>query len=264
MGLPESTQQQTTGIILGRFLPPHEGHRFLIDYANCLVDELTIFLCSLPDEPISGETRLDWMQELFPKCRIIHFSQALPEAGRENPQAPLIWAQYITPHMQSGIDFVFASEDYGKPLADALNAQFIPVDLGRNSVPVSGRQIRENPFQHWNRLPHPVRAHFVKRIGIICRTARELKAVDTAAEQLETLVVALPEDTIKADALLYAASRQAFRYLIVILSPSQKDEIVFHRTIESFDSIIDMQDLTDLSAAAILHHIGATFLIDNN
>jgi len=46
------------GFILGKFMPPHAGHVTLIQSARALVDELTILLCSLPDDPILGETRL--------------------------------------------------------------------------------------------------------------------------------------------------------------------------------------------------------------
>ena len=58
------------GFILGKFMPPHAGHVTLVQSARALVDELTILFCSLPDDPIPGETRHAWLRELFPDCRI--------------------------------------------------------------------------------------------------------------------------------------------------------------------------------------------------
>ena len=52
------------GFLLGKFMPPHAGHVSLIEAARRLVDELTILVCSLPDDPIPGQVRLEWMRGL--------------------------------------------------------------------------------------------------------------------------------------------------------------------------------------------------------
>ena len=49
------------GFILGKFMPPHAGHITLIQSAKALVDELTILLCSLPDDPIPGGHAEIWL-----------------------------------------------------------------------------------------------------------------------------------------------------------------------------------------------------------
>lgn len=167
MHTAESTRQPVRGIIIGRFHPPHNGHRFLIDFSQKRVDELTIFLCSLPDEPIPGGVRYQWMRELFPDCRIVHFSEAIPEAGRGNPDAHRIWAEYISRNMPHGVQRVFASEEYGQALAQALGAEFVPVDVARSSVPVSGSAIRRQPLRYWDYLPAPVRAYYRQQIRVI-------------------------------------------------------------------------------------------------
>ena len=53
------------GFLLGKFMPPHAGHVSLIEAARRLVDELTILVCSLPDDPIPGQVRLEWMRAMF-------------------------------------------------------------------------------------------------------------------------------------------------------------------------------------------------------
>ena len=55
----------TRGFLLGKFLPPHQGHVFLGQFARHHCDRLTILVCSLDRDPIPGALRFAWMQELF-------------------------------------------------------------------------------------------------------------------------------------------------------------------------------------------------------
>ena len=57
----------TTGLVLGKFLPPHAGHLYLIETALREVDHLTVLVCSLEREPIPGALRFHWMRELAPR-----------------------------------------------------------------------------------------------------------------------------------------------------------------------------------------------------
>ena len=83
------------GLVLGKFMPPHAGHVTLVQSARALVDELTVLLCSLPDDPIPGETRLEWMQGLFPDCRVLLH----PEPAPQNPEGDRSFREvYCTPH----------------------------------------------------------------------------------------------------------------------------------------------------------------------
>ena len=64
------------------------------------------------------------------------------------------------------MDCVFASEPYGVRLASELGADFLPVDVARARVPISGTEIRKDPLRHWDFLPDPVRPHYLKRVCI--------------------------------------------------------------------------------------------------
>ena len=68
----------TRGFLLGKFMPPHAGHQMLIDSARAMVDDLTILVCWLPDDPVPGPQRLAWMRELFPDCRVVGHDGVLP------------------------------------------------------------------------------------------------------------------------------------------------------------------------------------------
>lgn len=162
----------STGMILGKFLPPHRGHLYLIEFALQTVDHLCVVLGSLKSEPIAGEVRFEMLQEIFPtslypRLQILHLSDENPQYPHEDPHFWQIWQtslERILPHRP---DLVFASDDYGWKLAEVLGAQFMPVDPGRENFQISGTAIRENPYQHWDMLPSPVRRHFLKRVAVM-------------------------------------------------------------------------------------------------
>ena len=64
--------REPTGLVLGRFLPPHRGHQYLLDFARASVRELTVILCSSPDDPIPSKVRLAWLRELCPTAELLH------------------------------------------------------------------------------------------------------------------------------------------------------------------------------------------------
>jgi cytidyltransferase-like protein len=78
------------GFLLGKFMPPHAGHVALIRSARQLVDQLSVLVCARDGDPIPGLTRLDWMRQLFPDCRIIYFDRPAPQ---EPGDAPDFWEQ---------------------------------------------------------------------------------------------------------------------------------------------------------------------------
>ena len=49
------------GFVLGKFMPPHQGHVLLCDFARAYCETLTILVCSLESEPIPGRLRHAWM-----------------------------------------------------------------------------------------------------------------------------------------------------------------------------------------------------------
>ena len=158
------------GIIIGRFNPPHNGHTYLIDFAQSLVDELYIFVCTLPQDDIPGKLRFAWMQELAPNATLIHITEENPMARRNSPDAHRIWAETVMKNMkEKSPDYVFASENYGWAFAEELGARFVPVDPNREHFAISSSTIRHHPLKYWNFLPAPSRPYFIKRIAIIAR-----------------------------------------------------------------------------------------------
>ena len=156
----------SVGLVIGKFLPLHQGHVHLLRIATSLSERLHIVVCSLPNEPIPGESRVHWVKELFPQATVHHLDRVLPPAPEEHPNFWQLWRSALKELLPEPIDTVFASEEYGVRLAAALGAYFSPVDLARAAVPISGTEIRERPLHNWRYLPEPVRAHYAHRICV--------------------------------------------------------------------------------------------------
>ncbi len=154
------------GLVLGKFMPPHFGHCHLIDFARSYVEELIVLVCSIEREPIPGRLRFEWMKRLFPDCRVVHVTDEVPQAPEEHPDFWAIWRALLQREAPQGFDIFFSSEPYGERVAAEMDAVHLPVDPDRRVVPVSGRQIRDAPFEHWDFIAPPARPHFLKRVSI--------------------------------------------------------------------------------------------------
>ena len=175
------------GFVLGKFMPPHKGHVFLCEFARQYCEHLTILVGSMPDEPIPGRLRFEWMKKLFPDCTVVWCDEVLQQepTGPDDQAFWDTWRRVVTDYGYNGvagrIDVVFASEDYGHRLADELGARFVPCDMVRQTVPTSGTKVRFNPQAEWDYLPDIVKPHFVKRATVF---GPESTGKSTLAEQL--------------------------------------------------------------------------------
>ena len=169
------------GLVLGKFLPPHRGHLFLVEFARRRVDRLYVVVGTLGAEPIPGEQRFEWMRQLCPDCIVLHLRDENPQHPEEHPEFWDIWERSLKRILPEPVDLVFASESYGTPLAAILGAQFIPCDIPRATIPISGTAVRENPSKNWSFLPAPVQSFYRRRI---CLFGPESCGKSTLANQL--------------------------------------------------------------------------------
>jgi HTH-type transcriptional regulator, transcriptional repressor of NAD biosynthesis genes len=158
--------KKTNGMLLGKFMPPHLGHVYLVEFARNYVDNLTVVVGSIAAEPITGELRYRWMRELFADVNVVHLTDENPQQPSEHPDFWQIWHDSLRRILPVQPDYVFASEDYGWKLAEVLGAQFVPVDRERAIVPISASAIRNDPWQYWQYLPICVRPYYARRVCI--------------------------------------------------------------------------------------------------
>ncbi len=149
------------GIVIGKFYPPHRGHKYLIESALAQVDELTIIVCDKNGQKISGEQRAAWLREMTPRARVIVVDDNLRE---DDSRA---WAEYTIEVLGYTPDIVFTSEGYGDAYAKFMGSSHVLIDKERKAVPVSATQIRQNPLEYWEYLDPCVRAYFAKRVCVL-------------------------------------------------------------------------------------------------
>jgi NadR type nicotinamide-nucleotide adenylyltransferase len=151
----------TTGLVIGKFYPPHSGHKFLFESAQAKCDQLIILVCASKKYDISSTDRAEWIKELIPHADI----RIIPELPSDDDSVG--WAHHVKYFLGLVPDMVFSSEDYGEPFAKALGSKHVLVDKDRLTVPMSGTQVRANPFASWDYIDDAVRGHYAKRIVVL-------------------------------------------------------------------------------------------------
>ena len=152
---------EVTGFVVGKFLPTHLGHVHLLRQAMARCDHLDVFAVWRPEEPIPGHLRARWLREEVPGA-VVH--DVLDELG---PDDPVGWAANVRQVLGRSPHVVFTSEGYGDRFAVELGARHESIDVGRTAVPVSGTQVRHDPYACWHLLPSGARAWFAVRVAVV-------------------------------------------------------------------------------------------------
>lgn len=155
------------GFVLGKFMPFHRGHEFLINTARRQCAQLTVLVCSVQSEPIPGWQRYAWVKNTFPDLDVRHVTDENPQTPAEHRFFWEIWRDTIRRNTPGQPDLFFSSEEYGFKLAETLGIQHIIVDPERKRVPISATQIRQNPLAHWDFIPPAVRPYYVRRVALV-------------------------------------------------------------------------------------------------
>jgi HTH-type transcriptional repressor of NAD biosynthesis genes len=147
-----------TGLIIGRFNPPHLGHSFMIDWAAERCEQLVVFVNTRTGEMVPGHLRAQWLADLHPSVRVIEVAHELDTDFADET----LWDQWMAMFrarwpLPQGPDVVFSSDPYVSELALRFGARAVIVDADRTTVPISATQIREAPADHVDRLAPAVR-----------------------------------------------------------------------------------------------------------
>ncbi|WP_210515098.1 AAA family ATPase [Hymenobacter terricola] len=173
------TAPNSTGLVVGKFWPPHRGHQLLLEAAAAQVRELVVLVYANPDSAtLPAAVRAQWLRELYrgderadgPRIgttplRIFALSAGAdgvpPDAADDDTQREFV-RQWLA-RQGLRIDVVFTSEAYGPGFAAHLGVPHVAVDAARGRVPVSGTVVRENPVAAAQYL-HPLVA---AQLGVV-------------------------------------------------------------------------------------------------
>ncbi|MDQ5938579.1 MAG: family ATPase [Patescibacteria group bacterium] len=150
------------GLVVGKFYPPHKGHKYLIDTAKSQCDELTVILCWKRSETIPGTIRAEWLKRIHPDVYI-----KVVEDNKLDDDDSEGWAKFTLDVLGYVPDAVFTSESYGDPYASFMGSIHVLVDRDRTFVPISATIVRSNPLKYSVYLEPCVRSHFAWRISVV-------------------------------------------------------------------------------------------------
>lgn len=150
------------GLIIGKFYPPHRGHKYLIDTARAACEELTVIVGWKQSEQIPGFLRAQWLQRIHPDVRVLTVEDnKLADDDSEG------WAKFTIGILGYVPDAVFTSEDYGDAYASFMGCVHVLVDKDRATVPISATMVRSSPRKYAQFLEPCVRAYFAQRVCVI-------------------------------------------------------------------------------------------------
>lgn len=147
-----------TGLIIGRFDPPHLGHSYMIEWALERCHRLVVMVNTRHGEAAPGELRAHWLADLHPQALVVHNPHDLDNDWNDE----VLWQKWIElvrsrwPH-PDGPHVVVSSDSYVSELARRLGAEALVCDPERTEVPISATLVRNDPASHLDRLAPEVR-----------------------------------------------------------------------------------------------------------
>jgi cytidyltransferase-like protein len=161
-------RRAVVGVVMGRFCPPHRGHRYLIETAQGLCDEIYLLIVgnSHDEAYLPLARRAVWLRELFesPTAHIVELATDLPDSHGD-PAIIGAWCDLIRAAADGRTIEKFITSEaqgYGDWTAAALGAVHVCVDPERMRVPISSTIIRTDPLAAAEFLDPPVLAYFAQ------------------------------------------------------------------------------------------------------
>lgn len=162
----------TTALVIGKFYPPHAGHRQLIEVAAAQAGHVWVLVQGSRFESLAVAERAHWLAEEFDganvtvvpvrnDCPVDYASDEVWAAQVDNMR----WA--LKSRGVEKIDAVFSSESYGPRLAAAFNAAHVCVDPQRRTRPISGTACRGNLTGNWGQILPAARRGLAVRVIVV-------------------------------------------------------------------------------------------------
>lgn len=205
-------------VIITSFLPVHEGHLFLVEFARKFAGQVTLMMASAESSSIFRAQRRSWVAQLWPQLNALEVDASI--SGEEVQK----WTDAIA-ELGLEVDCLFAPERFGLRLAEELGVDLMVIEPTVASVELESQAILKSPADHWERLPGPVTASLIRRV---CVFGPESTGKTTLCEKLARhfQTVTVPEysrlylekksensDYEKCDVLIVARGQQALEHV---------------------------------------------------
>lgn len=193
-----------TGLVVGKFSPLHLGHELLIRRAMAASERTIIISYSSPELPgCEPHKREQWLRARFPEAAVLVLDgerHPLPHNDADALLHRRFVGQICLDLLDTAVDAVFTSEDYGDGFAEELGRYFaarrggqhqvrhVMVDQARRAVPVSGTRVRADPHGLRDFLSDEVYASFVQTVCFLGGESSGKTTLTAAmAERMDTV-----------------------------------------------------------------------------
>lgn len=181
----------STALIIGKFMPFHTGHKYLIDFAYNYhgVQKVLVLVDQHHTNTIDPYERLWAIHTTYAYDSVVAFlgTPDMPQQPADDPEFWQKWVANIRRVVNDPDLIVFAGEDYGVRLAQELGAKFVPV-VNRADWPVidvSGTMIRTSMAEHWDKIVPAMRRRLNRKVTIF---GSESVGKSTLARQFDAIV----------------------------------------------------------------------------
>lgn len=171
------------GVIFGRFFPVHVGHLDFIMEASCEVDKLYVVLCSDSKNEVdvvkessfkkipNPKDRLRFLKNLLKYQSNIEVLHIIEDKIPSYPNGWSNWSEKVKILFKSlpvrpNILFTKDKNDI-ENYKTYLGLDVVLLDKDLQQFPVSGKDIRRNPYLHWDFIPNEVKPFFALKVAIV-------------------------------------------------------------------------------------------------
>ena len=173
------------GVIIGKFYPPHAGHRHLITTAAAQSQKLAVVVLGNRFENITVADRVRWLAAEFDETNVTVIG--MPNDCPEDYHSAAIWKAHdealrlaLKVSGITKVDAVFSSEEYGAELAAHFGAVHVMVDHARTAYPVSGTLCRDDLTAAWRNIIKPARQDLAVRVILVGAESTGTSTLTTA------------------------------------------------------------------------------------
>jgi NadR type nicotinamide-nucleotide adenylyltransferase len=195
------------GLTTGKFYPFTEGHEYMLKFAANMVDVLYVVVSGHESDPIPLSLRVEAIRNTFgDDVVVIAHEDDIGNDSEVDEHGTILddtlmdkWVDLfrsvIAPNKESNWFFI-TSEMYGKVVAEKLNINWVPVDIERETYPVSGTLVRSNFNAHFHLIATEMQKLLSKVIVVVGAESTGKSTLVKILEQhfnKRTTVKAVPE-----------------------------------------------------------------------
>ena len=173
------------GLVIGKFLPLHNGSLTVCKVAENLSKELIIIIINAPDDPIPIDLRIKWLKQENPRA----FVTVIQKNGLSNKNQVNKVLNRFSKKFKSNDFHLISSNPSSATLAKKLKIKYLILDPYRLSQDIRSKDILTNPYSNWLKMPLSVRLSLIKRVVLI---GPESVGKSTIAEHLQESLIQQP------------------------------------------------------------------------